>query len=322
MTAFDIYSAVGGVGEDILEESEIMPKKKITKIIPLMTAAACFAVFAAGLSHALRSDEIEQPVTDSSGITIGDIVTESGLPETGTDGNEAEPYVTESTPIITEFEIIYTDPNTPTETVEMFTEPYPAVTEETTVNFTTPAIESEEVEMPVPFVNEGGDLNADFYATVNLKIGFLDMSFINLVGSDEFEKWIDSTSSSSSDYTSIADLANLYSFIKHFNISDDFVRETLVSFRNGSEDDFSDEEIDLIISGDDAAVAAHFAADTTIVKGSNIYSLKWIYYHSQADYAANGITAEELKATLPMFDKLALTDEARQAIEKKINSYN
>ncbi len=66
MTAFDIYSAVGGVGEDILEESETVPKKKITKIIPLMAAAACFAVFAVGLSHAPRSDDIEQPVTDTS----------------------------------------------------------------------------------------------------------------------------------------------------------------------------------------------------------------------------------------------------------------
>lgn len=318
MTAFEIYSAIGGVNEDILEESEIMPKKKITKIIPLMAAAACFAVFAVGLSHALRSDNIEQPIKETTPLESGSLVTESGLPETWTEQSETITYaVTE--PADDEAE---TEPNAPTETAEMSIETSPVVTEETTVNWTIPKIEYEEIEMPVPFVNEGGDLNADFYSTVNLKLGYTDMQFVNLVGVDEFENWIADTSNTSSDYTSVADLANLYSFIKHFNISNDFVRETLVSFRNGSEDDFSDEEIDLIISGDDEAVAAHFAADTTIVKGSNIYSLKWVYYHSPADYAANGITAEELKATLPMFDKLALTDEARQAIEKKINSYS
>lgn len=163
--------------------------------------------------------------------------------------------------------------------------------------------------------------NLIVYSTVNLKLGYLSMQFINLVDYDEFENWLDSTSSMSSDCTSIAELANLYSFIKHFDIPNETVREILVNLRNGSEDDFSDEEIDLIISGDDEAVAKLFAADTAILKGSDIYSLKWVYNHSPEDYAAVGITAEELEATLPMFDRLTLTDEAAQAIEMKIASY-
>lgn len=178
-----------------------------------------------------------------------------------------------------------------------------------------------EVEMPVPFQNEGGDINAKFYSTVDLKLNYLSMQFINLVDQSEFESWLDNTSSSSSEYTSIADLANLYSFIKHFDIPDETVREILINLRNGSEDDFSDEEIELIMSNDDEAVAKHFVAETAIIKGSDIYSLKWIYYHSTEDYATVGITEAELEATLPMFDSLTLTDEATQAIEMKINSY-
>lgn len=185
----------------------------------------------------------------------------------------------------------------------------------------TSSVEYEDIEMPVPFENEGGDLNSDFYSTVNLKLGYIDMSFVNLVDVDEFESWLNSTSSSSSELTSVGEVANLYSFIKHFDIPGDIVRENLVNMRNGSADDFSDEEIDLIISGDDEAVAAHFAADTAILKGSNIYSLKWVYNHSIEDYAAARITTAEIEATLPMFDKLTLTDEAAQAIEMKISSY-
>lgn len=183
------------------------------------------------------------------------------------------------------------------------------------------SVEYEDIEMPAPFENEGGDFNSDFYSTVDLRLGYIDMSFVNIVGVEEFESWLNSTSSSTSELTSVSDVANLYSFIKHFDISNDFVRENLVSMRNGSDDDFSDEEIDLIISGDDEAVAAHFAAETTITKGGDIYSLKWIYYHSPEDYALNGITANELEAILPMFDRITLTDEARQAIEMKISSY-
>lgn len=196
---------------------------------------------------------------------------------------------------------------------------------DTTVNDSETALdgttEYEDIEMPVPFVNEGGDLNADFYSTVNMKLGYIDMSFVDLVGVDEFENWLNSTSSSLSELTSVGEAANLYSFIKHFDVSSDFVRENLVNMRNGSADDFSDEEIDLITSGNDEAVAEHFASDTAILKGSNLYSLNWIYYHSPADYAVNGITAEELEAALPMFDRVELTNEAEQAIEMKIRSY-
>lgn len=187
----------------------------------------------------------------------------------------------------------------------------------------TPAepVTYENIEMPVPFENEGGDLNSDFYSTVDLKLGYIDMSFVNMVGVEEFESWLNSTSSSTSELTSVGEVANLYSFIKHFDISNDVVRENLVNMRNGSADDFSDEEIDLITSDNDEAVAAHFAAETTITKGGNIYSLKWIYYHSPEDYSLNGITAEELEATLPMFNQFTFTNEAKQAIEMKINSY-
>lgn len=156
MTAFDIYSAVGDVGEDILEESEIVPKKKITKIIPLMAAAACFAVFAAGISHTLRNDNIEQPVTEMTYPESGSLMTESGLPETGTVWSDTVTYVTydvtESMPQTKDdgFTVpANADPNAPTETTEMHTETYPAVTEETTVNFTTSDILEEEEEEEV-----------------------------------------------------------------------------------------------------------------------------------------------------------------------------
>lgn len=164
MTAFDIYAAVGGVGEDILEESEIMPKKKITKIIPLMAAAACFAVFAAGLSHALRSDNIEQPVTES-----GNMITESYVPETVTENNieVTVPVTSEATQTIPSQILI--DPNAPTETAEMSIETSPVVTEETTVgptettvNFTTTAIDEEEIAL-IPKWEDLSDLDRYVY---------------------------------------------------------------------------------------------------------------------------------------------------------------
>lgn len=143
MTAFDIYSAVGGVGEDILEESEIMPKKKVTKIIPLMAAAACFAVVAVGLSHTLRSDDIEQPVTD---MTIGSNI------ETNIQTSPYETGIEESSPTTGDGFTVSenTDPNAPTETVEMYTETSPVVTEGTTViPIDTPPVSIDEEELVI-----------------------------------------------------------------------------------------------------------------------------------------------------------------------------
>lgn len=185
MTAFDIYSAVGGVGEDILEESEAVPKPKITKVIPLMAAAACFAVFAAGLSHALRNDGIEQPVTDISNMT-----TESYLPETAPaiefeetaadDGDVTSNIQTNIGHPITGDGVVIYDTNAQTtsvslfntETVEMFTEPYPDVTEGTAVNWTTSdmpeEVEEEEVEsIGVPKWEDLSDLEKYVYLEYN-----------------------------------------------------------------------------------------------------------------------------------------------------------
>ncbi len=160
MTAFNIYSAIGGVVEDILEESEIVPNKKNTKIIPIAAAAACLAVFAVGLSHTLRTDNIQQPVT---GTTVPAITfetrTETDSGEAVTGGNTGT-YVTPVTP---PNEV--TDSNAPTETAEMFTEPYPAVTEETTVCPTETAvftIDDEEMVI-VPKWEDLSDLERYIY---------------------------------------------------------------------------------------------------------------------------------------------------------------
>lgn len=89
MTAFDIYSAIGSVNEDILEESEIMPKKKTVKMIPLMAAAACIAVMAAGVSYTLRSDNIEQAVEDMTAeSSIAGTSTPSEFYETSGEGSD------------------------------------------------------------------------------------------------------------------------------------------------------------------------------------------------------------------------------------------
>lgn len=69
MTGFDIYSALGNVGEDMLEESETSVRRLGTGAASMLAAAACIAVFAVGIRFTLQNDGIEQPAPNS-GISV------------------------------------------------------------------------------------------------------------------------------------------------------------------------------------------------------------------------------------------------------------
>lgn len=310
MNEFDIFSAIGGVGEDILEEAETAAfRSGIRKIsvIPLTAAAACIAVLGLGIYIAGRNDDI--------GIAPGD---------TGINSITTVPVLPEFTDFSTAPEIHGTDPEQTVTTVpeELISETTVEPTETTVPPCGFPAYTGET--MPLPFYippESGGDMNANFYSTTNLKLGYLDMSFIRLVDHDTAMEWLDNASSVKSDLTSVGELFNLYSFIRHFNIPDETVRELLVEMRNGSADDFSDEEIDLIISGDNEAVAEHFVSEYAIVIGENLYSPKWIYNHPIKDYEAAGITPEMLAEKIPLYSQIHFSDEARTAFSEKLSAY-
>ena len=312
MTAFDIYAAVGGVGEDILEESEIMPKKKITKIIPLMTAAACFAVFAAGISHALRSDNIEQPVTESDNM-----VTESYVLETVTENEleETTAITSEATQTIPSQVLI--EPNEPTETTEISIETFPVVTE------------VEESGMPDPFGNKaegtGGDENDGFYLPCNYILNNIPVELMKLRDSNEVNKWLekDKLSSRSEAPSSIKDYVNIYSFITEFNITREEAETALEYYLNTPEEfeHITYEHLDIIFSGNVELITKTFASEYSIVIGDRIYTPEWLYTHSIEEYKAAGITAEDILSRVKLYSSIFFTDEARQAFSEKLSAY-
>lgn len=129
MTAFDIYSALGNVSEELLEESEFPAHKIIPKGILYMTAAAaCFAVLAVGLHSAFNDSGIAAPeqgelVTVGESRAAADDVTQYTSPQT-----------TETTRSVTGHEVLLTaviDSETDGETNADFTSKYEC--EETTV---------------------------------------------------------------------------------------------------------------------------------------------------------------------------------------------
>lgn len=314
MTAFDIYSAIGGVSEDILEESEIIPRRKVTKIIPLMAAAACFAVVAVGLSHTLRSDDIEQPVTD---MTIGSTI------ETNIQTNTYETGVEESSPT-TGDGFTVTEDTDPNETVEIYTEPSPVVEVETTANCTT-SRDDEESEMPAPFVileGTGGDQYANYYEPCNFILDNIPVELMNLRDSSEVTEWLekDKLSSRQSVPSSIKDYVNIYSFITDFNITKEET-ETALKYYLEDPSQLNYEDLDIIYSGDIELITKTYASEYSIVVGDKIYSPEWVYTHSAEDYKAAGITAEDILSKVDSYSHILFTDEARLAFSEKLSAY-
>lgn len=88
MTAFDIYSALGNVSEELLEESELpVTRAKPKGVLYMAAAAACFAVLAVGLHFALNDSGIAAP-DQGEVVTIGEThitadVTQYTSPEEG-----------------------------------------------------------------------------------------------------------------------------------------------------------------------------------------------------------------------------------------------
>ena len=88
---------------------------------------------------------------------------------------------------------------------------------------------------------------------------------------------------------SLESYPNVYTFIKHFGISGERLKE-LIGYM------ITDEQIDILYHGTVAEITAEFASPLSIVKGDKIYSWYWITTHTAEDCAAAGITEEELLA--------------------------
>lgn len=88
---------------------------------------------------------------------------------------------------------------------------------------------------------------------------------------------------------SLESYPNVYTFIKHFGVSEEQLKELIGYMLN-------DEQIDILYHGTVAEITAEFASPLSIVKGEKIYSWYWVTTHTAEDYAAAGITNDDLIA--------------------------
>ncbi|MBQ9382879.1 MAG: hypothetical protein IJT87_01450, partial [Ruminiclostridium sp.] len=84
---------------------------------------------------------------------------------------------------------------------------------------------------------------------------------------------------------------------------------------------YSDEDLYMLTSGSDEKIAAYFASEYSVVVGENVFSPRWLYYHTAEDYKAAGIKPNAMNSLLEKYVELGLTEEAWRAFRKKLILY-
>ena len=84
---------------------------------------------------------------------------------------------------------------------------------------------------------------------------------------------------------------------------------------------YTDEELAALRSEDRNKIAETFASEYCIVIGENVFSPKWLYYHTIEDYRAAGITPVMMFRVMNKYKEFELTDEAWRALCQKFYAF-
>ena len=124
----------------------------------------------------------------------------------------------------------------------------------------------------------------------------IDGKLIHYIGSDRFDDWVKNTDTPH----------NMQTCIETFDLTADEIREALTEDGNTLERfGFTDETINILCSGDQAAINRTFASEYAAVSNSgSIYTIFWLAEHTAADYQAEGIPKSEIESVISNLEEL------------------
>ncbi len=187
-------------------------------------------------------------------------------------------------------------------------------------------LQNNEVEayvMPRPFEFSGGDMNRSFYEPCEMMFDGVPVELLRLVEQSKYESWADDHNIFYEAPSSLKDYTNIYSFIVEFDISNEDVLSALSVYlqSNNPSIAMSEEDVNIILTRDEAAIIERFATEYSIVVGEHIYSPQWIYENSIEAYKDAGISPEMIKDKLSLYGTFSFTYEAAKAFQSKLSEF-
>lgn len=184
--------------------------------------------------------------------------------------------------------------------------------------------QSHVIEMPEPFEGGFDGFAAEIYMMpVSSRINEIPPELMALRDGKEVGDWLsdseavmDLVTDKNAPPVSLATYANVYSFIRSFDITRDEGGAVLEEYHQ-----YTEEELDAVFSDDTALICVTFANEYAIVAGDMMYTPQWVYWHSAEDYKAEGISSEALAEKASLYAELQFSDEARAAFAAKLSAY-
>ena len=144
---------------------------------------------------------------------------------------------------------------------------------------------------PMVYDTRESFLNTGMSWDYNDAYGSIPGELIGYVRNDAFSEWVGIGFNPNS---------NLQAFIEDFSLTAEEIRAALT--KNGITVErfgLTDESLEALCSGDQAAINRLFASDFAAVSESgSIYTLNWLIRHTAADYQTEGISRSELESLL------------------------
>ena len=187
-------------------------------------------------------------------------------------------------------------------------------------------LQNNEVEayvMPRPFELSGGDMNRNFYEPCEMLFDGVPVELLSLVEQSKYESWADDHNVFYKAPSSLKDYTNIYSFIVEFDISNEDVLSALSVYLKSDDPSIamSEEDVNIILSKDEATIIERFATEYSIVIGENIYSPQWIYENSIEAYKNAGVTPDMIKDKLSLYGTISFTYDAAKAFQSKLSDF-
>lgn len=184
--------------------------------------------------------------------------------------------------------------------------------------------QSPAIEMPEPFEGGFDGFAAEMYMMpVSSRINEIPPELTALRDSKEVSDWLSDSEAvmklitdKNASPISLVTYANVYSFIRSFDITRDEGGAILETYHQ-----YTEEEINAVFSDDAALICVTFANEYAIVAGDMMYTPQWVYWHSTEDYKAEGISSEALAEKASLYAELPFSDEARTAFAAKLSAY-
>jgi len=123
--------------------------------------------------------------------------------------------------------------------------------------------------------------------------------------------------------TDLNESPNMWTFSRDYNLSAEQIRDIIEDEKTYYPEGFSpvlpieytEEQIEALVSMDKERIVRAFARDTTIIKGDKFYSLLWFYLAPVEAYRDNNMTEEDLMIVLKAYEERAELNEYNESTE-------